>query len=449
MIDRSARVSIHRVPLLKRLYFSSTLFDIATVPSRKSTAEPKRLGSGTRQALTIVVLLFFAGNIAGAQDDLEIATARLADGRVLVGPLRSVSAGEIRLGDSGAPIAAADVIRLDFQGRRREPAPRASLIQLVNGDRVVAGLTSMSDEAAVALWKSHPDWPPVRIPSETIAGILMTSPLDALQRSRQFAQVFGRRPKSDVVLLLNGDRVAGDLLAFDQANLKLSQGGKPLQIEMARIRGIAFNSALSSLPATKKPRIHITLTDGSQLTGYGASRERGGPLRFTTAFGAPLEVPLSAVFSIRFLDGRTTYLSDLGTEQARVTGFFGSSERVPLAKDRNVLGGPLVVRGTEYPKGLGTRSQSRIEFDLVGRYRHFQAVAALDDLAEGKGSVRFIVERDGARVFESGLVTGTTAPLAIGPLDITGARRLALIVDYGELADIDDWADWCDAVVLR
>jgi len=407
----------------------------------------KRIRPGIKRTLAFAVLLFFAARLAGAQD--ETATAQFADGGFFVGPLRSISAGEIRVADRAAPIAAANLMRLDFQGRRREPALRASLIQLVNGDRIVAGLTSMSDEAVVALWKSHPDWPPVRIPSETIAGLLMAAPSDALERAHWFAQVFGRRPKSDVVLLLNGDRAAGDLLAFDQANLKLAQGGKPLQIETARIRGIAFNSALSSMPAVKKPRIHVTLADGSQLTGSGVSRERGGPLRFTTAFGSPLEVPLSAVSSIRFLDGRTTYLSDLAPLSARATGFFGSSERIPLARDRNVLGGPLVVRGTEYPLGLGTRSQSRIEFDLAGRYRHFQAIGALDDLAEGKGSVRFIVERDGSRIFESGLVTGTNAPLAIGPLDITGTRRLALIVDYGELADINDWADWCDAVVIR
>jgi hypothetical protein len=399
--------------------------------------------------LTLVTLLLLAANVAGAQDAPDAVTARLADGSVLVGPLRSISGGEIRLEDRTAPLAAADVIRLDFHDRRRLPAPRASLIQLINGDRIVAGLTKMIDEAVVALWKSHPDWPPVRIPSETIAGILMTAPSGAQQRSRGYAQVFGRRQKTDVVLLLNGDRAAGDLLGFDQTGLKLAQEGKPLQIELARVRGVAFNSALSSLPAAKKPRIHVTLTDGSQLTGSGAARESGGPLRFTTAFGPPLEVPLSAILSLRFLDGRTTYLSDLEPQEAGATGFFGASERVPFAKDQNVVGGPLVVRGTEYPKGLGTRSQSRIAFDLAGQYRRFQSLAALDDLAEGKGSVRFVVERDGSRVFESDLLTGTSAPVVVGPLDVTGTRRLVLIVEYGELADINDWADWCDAVVIR
>jgi hypothetical protein len=396
----------------------------------------------------IVVLLCFATSVARAEESPDIVMARLADGSAQIGPLRSISAGEIRLGDRNTAIPAADVVRLDFSGRAYAPPPRASLIQLINGDRMMAGLTSMSDEAVVALWKSHPDWPPVRIPSETIAGILMTAPADALQQSRWFTQIFGRR-KSDVILLLNGDRATGDLVSFDQTNLKLAQGGKPLQIEMPRIRGVSFNASLSNLPAAKKPRIHVMLTDGSQLTGSQVSRERGGPLRFTTAFGANLEIPLAAVYSLRFLDGRTTYLSDLEPQAARLTGFFGAAEPVAFAKDRNVLGGPLVVHGTEFPKGLGTRSYSRIEYELGGRFSRFQATAALDDLAEGKGSVRFFVERDGARVFDSGLVTGTSRPLAVGPLDIKGAQRLALIVDYGELADINDWADWCDAVVIR
>ena len=172
----------------------------------------------------------------------------LADGSVLAAPLGSFAAGEIHLGDH-APVAAADVVRLDFPGHAPQVLQRATLIQLINGDRIVAGLTNMSDEAVVALWKSHPDWPPVRIPSETVAGILLSVPSDPPQRARWFSQVFGRRTKSDVVLLLNGDRAAGDLVSFDQTNLKLSQGGKPLPIEMARVRGIAFNAGLSNLSA--------------------------------------------------------------------------------------------------------------------------------------------------------------------------------------------------------
>ena len=98
---------------------------------------------------------------------------------------------------------------------------------------------------------------------------------------------------------------------------------------------------------------------------------------------------------------------------------------------------------------MGTRSQSRIAYDLGGQFRSFQARAAIDDYAQGKGSVRFAVEVDGTRVWRSPLVTGNSRPLAVGPIDVAGKRQLALIVEYGELADVDDWADWCDTIVIR
>jgi NPCBM/NEW2 domain len=398
-------------------------------------------------ALGILLGMLLGGGRLHAEDDPDAATARLADGSVQAASFQSISDGTLRIGDHRLPLA--DVVRLDFRGRTDEVPRRATLIQLINGDRVVAGLTNMADEAVIALWKSHPKWLPVRIPSETISGVLMAAPAAPAQRARWFTRVFGRGSKSDVVLLQNGDRASGDLLKFDPTSLQLSQGGKPLTIEMTRVRGIAFNSTLANLPAAKQPRIHVTLTDGSQLTGSAASRERGGPLRFTTVFGAPLELPVSAIATIRFLDGKATYVSELEPREARVTGYFDVAERVAVAKDRNVLGGPLAVRGTEYPKGLGTRSQSRIEYELGGRYARFEATAALDDLAGGKGSVRFAVEKDGVRIFESPLVTGMSGPCGVGPLDLKGAQRLALVVDYGELADINDWADWCDAVVIR
>ena len=245
----------------------------------------------------------------------------------------------------------------------------------------------------------------------------------------------------------------------------MTQSGKPVEIDLARVRGVAFNAGLSSLPPAVKPRIQVALIDGSQLTGSGASREPGGPLRFTTAFGAVLEVPISAISSIRFLDGRTVWLSDIEPTRKRLVGFFGPSDRGPpdagagqrvgtgsemvAAKDHNFAGGPLVVRGKEYAKGLGTRSRSEITFDLGGQYRHFQTLAALDDLAGGKGSVQFAVELDGVRVFTSAAVNGTSAPLVIEPIDVTGKQTLTLVVEYAELADVDDWADWCDAVVIR
>jgi sRNA-binding regulator protein Hfq len=387
--------------------------------------------------------------LARADDKADEATVYLADGGRVTAVVRSLSSGELVLAQQPTErLATADVVRLEFPNRA-EQRPRASLIQLANGDRIVAGLSNMSDEAVVALWKAYPDLAPVQIPAAAVAGILVNLPENAVDKTRGFSQVFGRREKSDSVLLVNGDRLAGELKSFDQSALKLSQGGKVVEIDLPRVRGIAFSSELSSLPTPRRPRIAVTLTDGSQLTGWNASCEGGGPLRFSSVLASSLELPLSAIAAIRFLDGRVTYLSDLQPTDSRLAPFFGAASRVRPAVDHNAAGGPLIMRGRHYGKGLGTRSRIRVAYQLGAQFRSFQATASIDDLAERKGSVRFAVELDGVRAWTSALITGGSRPLAVGPIDVTGKRQLVLVVEFGELADVDDWADWCDAIVIR
>jgi hypothetical protein len=37
----------------------------------------------------------------------------------------------------------------------------------------------------------------------------------------------------------------------------------------------------------------------------------------------------------------------------------------------------------------------------------------------------------------------------VGPIDLTGKQRLTLHVDFGPLGDIQDHANWCDAVLIK
>jgi hypothetical protein len=52
-------------------------------------------------------------------------------------------------------------------------------------------------------------------------------------------------------------------------------------------------------------------------------------------------------------------------------------------------------------------------------------------------------------VFTSPVLTGRSAPVDLGPLDVAGAHELTLVVEYGEYGDILDYADWGDAVLVR
>ena len=87
--------------------------------------------------------------------------------------------------------------------------------------------------------------------------------------------------------------------------------------------------------------------------------------------------------------------------------------------------------------------------ELGGRYRRFMATTGIDDAARGKGSVQFAVEVDGKRVFTSKPTTGSMPAVSIKPIDVAGKQKLTLVVDYGQLGDIQDYADWCNAVLIK
>ena len=92
---------------------------------------------------------------------------------------------------------------------------------------------------------------------------------------------------------------------------------------------------------------------------------------------------------------------------------------------------------------------SRVTYALDGAYQAFQAEVAIDDAVdEGLGSVRFRVYLDGAAKFVSPIVRGGQPPLAVA-VDLTDAKRLDLVVDFADWADVGDHADWLDARLIR
>src|SRR4051812_28749253 len=116
-----------------------------------------RIHRRIRSALMLAAVLLSTIAPAAAAD-VDAVKAVLVDAPPRSGTLRSLSANEVALATPEAVrIPIADVIELSFTGRPPQPASQGSLIELANGDRIFAGLSSMNDDALVALWKSFPD----------------------------------------------------------------------------------------------------------------------------------------------------------------------------------------------------------------------------------------------------------------------------------------------------
>jgi hypothetical protein len=340
-----------------------------------------------------------------------------------------------------------ELLRLQFTGRTARPVGDRSLVVLANGDRLVAHTIGMDEESLVAELIDFPTWPAVHLPLETVRGIVVTVPRSSSVRSRLFAQLFSRRQATDVVILDNGDQVTGELLAIDPSTVALEGGLGSTRIEQKEVRAVAFSSELISFPKVTGRRELLTLTDGSRITVRNVQLSSNGFVRVDALFGARLNVPTDSIVSLRFLGGRAVYLFEVEPAEYHFTPYVAA--QWPLTINRSVAGGPLLLRGTEYAHGIGMHSKSTVTFPLDGSYRDFRAIIGIDDSTGGRGSVVFGVTLDDESVFTSVLLTGDSAALAIPPIDVRGKQKLTLRVDFGHLGDIQDHANWCDALLVK
>jgi alpha-galactosidase len=113
--------------------------------------------------------------------------------------------------------------------------------------------------------------------------------------------------------------------------------------------------------------------------------------------------------------------------------------------DRCISGTPLRLGGKTYAHGIGTHAVSALNLKL-DEAESFDSVVGVDDDANGKGSVEFVVAVNGVTRWHSGKMRGGEAPKNVH-VDLAGAKTLSLrVTDAGD-GTYFDHADWADARV--
>lgn len=399
--------------------------------------------------LTVLIGAILASKVflvagAAAEEMVHLVTV---EGETVSGRLLELNSRRVVFNDGQRRMQSTDdLLRLRIGNRFAWPVLHDSVIVLANGDRLVARPAEMTELDAVAHWSYFEAWTPVKVPLETIRGVAFDLPESRTLRSDLMRTITTRRGAADALILKNGDQVAGTLegLADGQFTFETTVGAR--QIPVDGVRALSFSSELTSFPEATGRRALLTLVDGSRITVTSFELQSDGQLQVDALFGARLQIPLTAVATLQFLGGRAVYLSDLEPAEYAFTPYL--SLKWELARDRNVTGGPLRLGGVEYAKGLGMHSQSRATYTLDGQFRRFRATVGLDDEAR-KGSAVVAVEIDGRRIFTSGDLSVDRGSLTLEPIDVTGAQRLTLLVDFGKFADIQDHVNWCDAVLVK
>jgi hypothetical protein len=249
---------------------------------------------------------------------------------------------------------------------------------------------------------------------------------------------------ADRLLLHNGDQITGLLNRIEEHTATLKAEVGPLTIETDRIAALIFNPDLRHETKHQGLRAWAGFADGTRLIATRLILD-GATLQITAA-GHMWKTSSQELVFLQPLGGRVTYLSELRPTDYRHVPFLDLDW--PYQADRNVIGGRLRSGGQLYLKGLGMHSAARLTYRISEPYQRLQAELAVDDSVEGAGSVRFRVLVDDRQQYTSQTIRGGMSPTPIS-VDVSGAKRLDLIVDYADRADVLDHADWLNARLVR
>jgi hypothetical protein len=107
-------------------------------------------------------------------------------------------------------------------------------------------------------------------------------------------------------------------------------------------------------------------------------------------------------------------------------------------------GRTITLNGITYTKGLGAHAASDVRYYLGGGCTRFRSDVGVDDEVATKGTVVFQVYADGAKLYDSGTMTGSSTTNAVD-VDLASKTELRLVVtDSGDGID-SDHADWAAA----
>lgn len=224
--------------------------------------------------------------------------------------------------------------------------------------------------------------------------------------------------------------------------------GESRKIGLSKIKAVI--TADLGLPQPEGSMASVILTDGSSLKGV-ISELADGKLQVMVAGDAKVGLNMEMIVSVSVSSDRILYLSDIDPVEVQEKSVFAIQRS--WARDRSVENNPLKMglgssgKTMEFSKGLGTQAYCRLEYANTKQFDRLNAIVGIDSETNGRGDCQVVVRGDGIELWTQ-RVRASEDPHKLD-VDITGIKRVVLIVYPGEEFDLGDHLDWGDARFLR
>ncbi len=338
--------------------------------------------------------------------------------------------------------------------RAADPAPRdVATIELTSGHALRAEVVGGRAEVLAAKLVGDV---PLRLPVDRIVAIRFEQRLPpdggvAIAPAAEGDRLFRVREDGGRGV----DRIDGTVLELGAEGVLIDSSIGEKRFPWSEVAALLFEVFAPGAGAVASPAVPATvdLIDGSRLAGGLRSLDGRGA---TLALSDDNEVtlPPSVIANVVVADDRLAWLSDLPAVEHIAGTPFGDDLGMtwPYRRDRTVNGGRLVADGRTWTRGLGVHAPSRLEFALDGSWKRLRAGVAIDDetaVLSTRGSVVFSLVLDGEVKWTSPVVRGGDRPLEVPALDLSGVKKLELVVDPTSDSFVADRADWLVGMLVR
>jgi hypothetical protein len=391
------------------------------------------------------VFVALVGAAGGDDADFAVRWRSVGEPAAREGTLLALSAegGVFRAKDGGEQtIPRRDLWWIECTGPAAgdpHPAPAEHRATLTNGDRLLGTVTSLRDDV---LSLRRPGGDVVDVPLESLDSVVLSRNAGLLLERT----LWGQRTAADVLVLDNSDRLTGELIDLAGGRCRIRTAVGETAVDIARVSAVALNDELTATSRPPMQYVVLVLRDGSRITAAEVEL-RDGRLHAAGTAGFTVSLDPAEVLRMDCYGGRVRSLTASEPVEVEFTPYLnrGSEHQV----DRNVRKGPLVLDGLPAGTGLGVSTTSRLSYALEDEAQTFHATIGLDDEAGSRGSAVFVVLGDGRELFRSPILRRSDAAVEVGPLPLTGVRRLTLSAEFGDGGDVQDVVDWVRPSLLR
>jgi len=246
----------------------------------------------------------------------------------------------------------------------------------------------------------------------------------------------------DRIRLRNSDTLEGIVADVTDGQLMLQSGTDLLPVPLESIASVQFATAAQQAPQQQRG-FELRLDDGSTVWSRLVQIE--GDHVLADVAGQTRRMTVSRVLAIDQVNGPVVWLSDRIPDQIEQTPFIG--DPVTTRFNTDLDGRPIRIADRLIAKAIAVHARSRLTWTLPEDYATFRCQYAID----GNRPLANVVVRirlDDRIVHEQENVT-IGPPRPVFEVDIRGAQKLTLEVDYGETYHVQDRLIWIEPALVR